>query len=518
MFALQENEIFAERYLLGQLVGTRGVSEVWVAEDQMVVGAVVALKIYAPLNRVDQVSLDLLRNDIQNNQSLNHPHILRFNGFEVYQGTPYLVMPYMANGSLSSRLQEKGPFTEQELALLLKQMGSALRYLHNLDPAYLHQNIKPDNILIADDGGFILTDVGLTHRTRNALHRSIGLANALPTAYAPPEQFTSQPTANAASDIFSFGVTLYELCAGHLPWMGGGGVSLVQGAAVPYIPDTYPRVLSNIVRACMDVAWEKRPSAEELEAEGAYFLQNGNWKTYGRFGIVTVKLAEPEREFPLKKILIAVAILILLSLGGYALYIYQQQLPAAVAGDEADAVVLTTAAARDKIETEQERNRPQEAEAATTAPQPAQSAAAATPSATPATAPATSPATPTVPARRPMAKAAAKPKAKVPVKRLATRKPAYPKPTSLEGYFSELRNEDIPIEERESWKPAILRYFSDRAAVNYVVRGELIGILSADEIVDILLSSEDSTRVRIGNVSRNETGKIEEITVNVSGG
>ncbi len=526
MFALQENGIFAERYILMRLIGTRAISEVWAAEDQLAGGALVALKIFAPLRRLDRASLDLLQHDVETNLSLSHPHILTFKSFEVYNETPYLVMPYMDKGSLGSRIQEERTLTEQEIALLLKQIGSALHYLHTRQPAYLHQNTKPDNILVADDGTFRLADAGLSQRTRSALYRSVGVANAQQAAYAPPEQFTAQPTAKAASDIFSFGVTLYEMCTGQQPWLGGGGLTLVQGAAVPYIPDTYSRVLSNIVRACMEVAWEKRPSAEELEAEGDYFLQHGNWKTFGRFGIVTVKMAEPEKEFPLKKVLIAAAVLILLCLGGYAFYNQRSQAP--ISSSEADAVLLPTGAAQQKMATVQEQAPPRGVDTTALSPERVEPATAATaPVQAPATSPAATagsatvpPAATTTPAASPAVKPQVKKETKKPVRK-PLRKPVpkaspYPRPTSLEGYFSELRNEAIPIEVRESWKPTILWYFTDRAAVNYVMRGKLIGVLSPDEIVDILLSSEDSAAVRISKAKRNDLGKIEEITVSVA--
>lgn len=505
MLRLHRNEIFADRYLLKELLGARGVSEVWLTEDLQGAGGIEAVRIYAPHHKIDQVSLERLRSEVIKISNLSHPNLLPFKRFDVFEGIPYLVMPYIENGSVSNKMLEEGSLPEYEIALLLKQIGSALHYLHTSDPALMHLNIKPDNILIAANGEYLLTDYGISHRTRTTLSRITGQPVSLASAYTPPELFTSQPTYHMANDIFSLGVTLYELCTGQIPWMGSGGLGLLKGASVPYLPERYPRVMNNIMMACMDVNWEKRPAAKELEAEGDYYLENGNWKTYGRFGITTVKVIEYKKTSSLKSLLLATVILLALCATGYYFYLKSQaSQPSGVAVTEAPVLqdsVLESAS----VISENAGNANDEIERA--APDVEKKNNTATREAA------------KLPA--PIEKSSEKPEAvtsaRAPAKTTELRNPApaYPKPSSLEEFLRQLPNEEIPYKVRENWKPDILRYFTRSAAVNYVVKDQVVGILSAEDLVDILLSSDNTNTIRVNSAKRDDAGKIEEMSVQV---
>ncbi|MDX5483078.1 MAG: serine/threonine protein kinase, partial [Hymenobacteraceae bacterium] len=260
MPTLQHNDIFAGRYLLDECLASRHLAEVWKVKDLLAEGTL-ALKVFVPANKLDASTLAQLKADCTKISQLSHPHLLQYRHFDVHEGIPYLLMPYLPHGSLSRRVQENGPLEEQEVAQLLKQVASALHYLHTRQPLLLHHAIRPENILITPKNTYVLTDHGLNYRTRSSLHKAADQAGVTDAAYAPPELFSAHPTRNEAGDIFSLGVTLYEVCTGELPWMGKGGISLLQGAAIPYLPGTYARVLSNILRACLDANPEKRPGA-----------------------------------------------------------------------------------------------------------------------------------------------------------------------------------------------------------------------------------------------------------------
>ncbi|QCR22696.1 serine/threonine-protein kinase [Pontibacter sp. SGAir0037] len=513
MLTLQKNDVFAERYLLKELIGTRGISEVWIAADLQENNAVAALKIFVPRGRMDNNTLEQLREDYLQIRDIHHPHLLGFHQFAVHDNTAYLVMPYMANGSLSQKLLAEGTLPEQEMARVILQIGSALDYLHKQQPPLLHRQIHPDNILLTENGDYVLADYGLRNRTRSSLYKAIGQTGSLTNAYTPPELFTAKPTANEAGDLFAFGVTLYELCSGETPWAGSGGLALQQGASVPYPSDTYAATLTNIIRSCMHPEWDKRPSAAEIAAEGEYFLQNNSWKSYGRFGIVKVTAVEYKKANPLKRAIVAAAaVLVLLAIG---FFVYDNHFKAIEDNSLADTTTMSGDASLEAVNTGHVTDKvPEE----TSAPAPV---AKATTRRTASTERAgTSAAANPAPEKRASPKSNAK-KASTPVARPARKKErpspkvSYPTPTSLENYLAQLQNGAIPIEVRERWKSNALQYFAPQAAVNYMVNNRLAGILSPAELVDILLSSDSTSTYRIGNTRTDESGKVEEISMHV---
>ena len=278
MPVFKQHEVFAGRYVLSQLVGEGGFSEVWKAKDQMADDAVVALKIYAPEKGLDDYGLRQFRKEFSLTYPLSHPHLLKIYHYDISEGSPYLIMPFCPFGSLSRILAEEGVFSERQVALALCQIGSALDVLHRQDPPILHQDIKPDNILVLHPEFFLLADFGISSQIRHTLRKATSNLKSLTVAYAPPERFDRYPTSDPSSDIFSFGVTLYEMCTNKIPWDGSGGPSLLKGAHIPHLPETYSKELNRILQSCMSVDRSKRPKASELHIRGRNYLETGNWK------------------------------------------------------------------------------------------------------------------------------------------------------------------------------------------------------------------------------------------------
>ncbi|MCH8549357.1 MAG: protein kinase, partial [Balneolaceae bacterium] len=139
------------------------------------------------------------------------------------------------------------------------------------------QDIKPDNILIDESGDFLLTDFGISRQMQSTLKKATANQSYMTVAYSPPERFIADPVDAPAGDIFSLGVTLYELCTGNLPWDGAGGMILNTGAQVPNLPEAYSGRLNKIVKACMDVDYTKRPTAGQLVSLARGFLKESYW-------------------------------------------------------------------------------------------------------------------------------------------------------------------------------------------------------------------------------------------------
>jgi serine/threonine-protein kinase len=189
-------------------------------------------------------------------------------------------MPFYSNGSLARALHGNEPFTEDHVARLLLEISDALNYLHTQEPAVLHRDIKPDNILIANDGSYILSDFGISRRVRHTIakHTGKGSEDSMSIAYSAPERFAKFPQTTAASDIFSLGVMLYQVCSGFLPWDENGGIALLRGAEIPDIPTGYSRKLNEIINQCMDPDPDKRPTAAQLKEWSLTYVKEGYWK------------------------------------------------------------------------------------------------------------------------------------------------------------------------------------------------------------------------------------------------
>ncbi|MCX6278574.1 MAG: TonB family protein, partial [Bacteroidetes bacterium] len=224
--------------------------------------------------------------------NLNHKNLLIPKHFDEFEGSPYLVLPYCRQGSVFCKI---GEVSEQELARFMQQASSALNYLHNQDPPIIHQDIKPDNFLIDGNGNYLLADFGISSKIRRTLTKSMGAQASTGTlAYMPPEKFSADKQIIKAGDIFSLGVTMYELLTGDLPFGDNGGLTLKAGAEVPNLPGNFSPELNSLLKKCLSKEPWDRPTAEQLEEVAGKFLQTGQWTEVGKDA--TKSEPEPSKE------------------------------------------------------------------------------------------------------------------------------------------------------------------------------------------------------------------------------
>jgi formylglycine-generating enzyme required for sulfatase activity len=279
MPVLQINDKFANRYRLKKRIGVGGYSQVWLAEDTLAGNMEVAIKIFAPDKGLDTDGIETFAKEFTLVFNINHTHLLRPMHYEVSEGSPFLVMQYCSKGSLFKRI---GEISEMELARFMQQSASALNYLHQQDPPIIHQDIKPDNFLIDNNGNYLLADFGISSKIRRTLTKSIGSQASTGTlAYMPPEKFSADKQIIKAGDIFSLGVTMYELLTGDLPFGDHGGMVLLNGAQVPNLTSAFSLELNALLKSCLSKNPWERPPAEKLEEAAAKFLQTGKWSAFG---------------------------------------------------------------------------------------------------------------------------------------------------------------------------------------------------------------------------------------------
>jgi hypothetical protein len=283
---LKEDLLFANRYKLRKLLGRGGFSEVWLATDDMT-RLDVAVKVYSPGQSMDEDGLKDFCKELSNVYSLNHTNLLKPQHVDSWEGMPYLIMAYCERGSCYGRI---GKFTEEEAWKLIGDVASGLAYLHAQD--IIHQDIKPDNILIDNNGNYVITDFGISVQARSTLRKSARQASSGgTTAYMAPERFSRDAAPVKASDIWSLGATVYELVTGRMPFGEVGGGMQRGGADIPAInAKVTPALCQTITRMLAEDPWE-RPTASLLvdwaQNPKAIILSDGPIDVGGTFLKVT---------------------------------------------------------------------------------------------------------------------------------------------------------------------------------------------------------------------------------------
>lgn len=263
---LSEGLIVAEHYKLLKQLGQGSFGDVWLAHN-LLADIDVAVKFYGTL---DQKGLEEFRNEFKIAYKLHHPNLLNINHFDVYENCPYLVMPYCENGSVSRQI---GQMPESEIWKFILDVSGGLAFLHRQQPPVVHQDIKPDNILTTSDGRYVISDFGISRSFRTQLSRTNNVSSSGTIAYMGPERFSEKPMVVLASDIWAFGMTIYELMTGDVLWEGMGGCVQLNGARIPDISGKFSPELTRLVTSCLAAETWNRPTAAQIHEYATAYIQ-----------------------------------------------------------------------------------------------------------------------------------------------------------------------------------------------------------------------------------------------------
>ena len=217
---MSEERVLADRYELGRLIGRGGMAEVYAARDRLL-DREVAVKVLRERFREDATFTARFQDEARNVARLSHPNLVVVFDTGVDDEQPFIVMERIRGRTLQEAL-DAGGLTEDRALQVAADVCGALAYAHqNL---LVHRDVKPGNIMLAEDGSVKVTDFGiaraLTDETVTATAAVLGTA-----AYLSPEQAQGHRV-DTRSDLYSLGVVLYELLTGKVPFSGDSAVSV----------------------------------------------------------------------------------------------------------------------------------------------------------------------------------------------------------------------------------------------------------------------------------------------------
>jgi WD40 repeat protein len=275
-------------FILTRLLGRGGFADVYLAEQRFL-KTQAAIKVLH--TRLTPADLQRFQTEAQIIAHLQHPHIVRVLDFGVDTGAmPYLIMEYAPNGTLRQRHPKGLCLSPSIILLYTKQVAKALAYVHA--QKLVHQDIKPENMLLGSQGEILLSDFGVAVAVQTQQ-----LQNVYGTSeYIAPEQSLGRPC--PASDQYSLGVTIYEWLCGKCPFHGSNPRELAHKHAIlpppplrGIIPTISPALEDVILKALAKDPKDRFASLLDFAEAFEQAVQNAQHNVLGTAGTVALSPA-----------------------------------------------------------------------------------------------------------------------------------------------------------------------------------------------------------------------------------
>jgi eukaryotic-like serine/threonine-protein kinase len=262
------NTLFDGRYRIIRKLGSGGMANVYLAEDQEL-GRRVAIKILNDRHANDDQFVERFRREAKNAAGLSHPNIVSIYDRGEAEGTYYIAMEYLDGRSLKELIVSRGPAPIHVAIDYTRKILDALRFAHR--NGIVHRDIKPHNVIVDPEGRAKVTDFGIA---RAGTSQMTEVGSIIGTAqYLSPEQAKGAPV-DQTSDLYSVGIVLYELLTGKVPFSGDSPVEIAMKhiSATPDPPSTLrpevPEDLDMVVlRALAKTPEQRYQSAEEMDRD-----------------------------------------------------------------------------------------------------------------------------------------------------------------------------------------------------------------------------------------------------------
>jgi serine/threonine protein kinase len=261
------DRIVAGRYRLTERIGVGGMGRVWLADDDILHRKVAVKEILLPealtKAELDELRLRTLR-EARTAARLTHPNVVRVYDVLFAGDRPWIVMEYVASRSLAQVVRDDRTLTPRETAQVGIALVDALTAAH--DAGVLHRDIKPGNVLLADDGRVMLTDFGLaTFDEVGVSLTQSGIVHGSPQFIAPERALDG--TSSAAADMWSLGATLYAAVEGRSPYSRPTSYEILSAlATADPDPMVYAGPLARVLNGLLRRDPQKRMPAAEMRA------------------------------------------------------------------------------------------------------------------------------------------------------------------------------------------------------------------------------------------------------------
>jgi len=266
---LARGTLFAGRYEVLEELGRGGMGRVYRVLDKEIKEEV-ALKLLNPEIASDEKTIERFRNELKYARRITHRNVCRMHDINRETDTYFITMEYVPGEDLKTVIRRTGRLPEDEAMPIAAQVCEGLTEAHRL--GVVHRDLKPQNIMIDRDGNVRIMDFGIARSLAAKGVTEAGMIIGTPD-YMSPEQVEGME-ADARSDIYALGATLYEMVTGRVPFEGDTAliIAMKHKVEVPLSPkeinQQLSEELSTVILKCLEKDKEKRyQTAEELLAE-----------------------------------------------------------------------------------------------------------------------------------------------------------------------------------------------------------------------------------------------------------
>ena len=277
---LSKGQKINDRYEIIKTIGEGGMANVYLAHDT-ILDRKVAIKVLRGDLSNDEKFIRRFKREALSVSNLSHPNIVEVYDVGEEDGNYYIVMEYIEGKTLKQLLQKRGALTLTEVIDIMSQLTDGLAHAHE---AYIiHRDIKPQNIMIEDNGRIKITDFGIAMALNSTqLTQTNSVMGSV--HYLPPEQANGKG-ATVKSDIYSLGILMYELLTGSVPFKGDTAVEIALKHMKEKVPSvrkqnpTIPQSVENIIlKATAKNPKNRYDSVREMHADLETALERDNEK------------------------------------------------------------------------------------------------------------------------------------------------------------------------------------------------------------------------------------------------